>query len=234
MGLREEIAAEKARSVARNKRYKKPLHSEMNMEAVWSFCSEATEAAAEVAYTMQNDDVFVEALGGDEEEAEAFRAAFGTLETDLEQFAEDLEEQWVPECFDIWFAGVSTKNDPMLVGYDGYEGDYFGLDAYEADLARKEARAKLARMTKAELIEAGEQCFRVAQQYMSLKFRMDTLQDGIDLVRGINNGLIEGINKINQAYDAMERERTDVVWDKGREREFDRLTAMLPAECWLR
>ena len=52
----------------------------------------------------------------------------------------------MPECSDDFFAGISGDGGGML-GFDEFEGDYFGLDAgYESRIACEEAEKRLIRL----------------------------------------------------------------------------------------
>lgn len=86
-------------------------------------------------YTDSDDgnDSLINALDGDEDEACEFKMMFADLCAECEQMSEDLNEEWVPECFDIFFVAAGAGEDyGGLLGYDSYEGDYFGLNCTDA------------------------------------------------------------------------------------------------------
>lgn len=215
---------------ARNKRYKKPICKNINMDEINRFCWEAMEASSDVAYAAENKDVFVDAMGGDEEEAFEFRMAFTDLEVDVERFQNDLQETWIPECFDLFFAGVGGDGGGWL-GYDAYEEDYMSLDGFEVEAAQREAIKQLARLTKAELLEAAGKCLRIVTAYIALKSRYEDLQAGLNIIRGVNSGLLAVIKQINALYDADMAD--GLKWGK-HQQEFNRLVGQLPDECWVR
>lgn len=84
---------------------------------------------------------------------------------------EDLEEKWVPECFDILFiaAGVDDAGGGLL-GWDSFEQDYYGISCVES-YAEDEAKKKLKQMTKDNLITAVRQCLKIYHSYSGLRNR---------------------------------------------------------------
>ncbi len=55
-------------------------------------------------YTDSDDgnDSLINALDGDEDEAYEFKMAFADLCAECERMQEDLHEEWIPNCFDIF------------------------------------------------------------------------------------------------------------------------------------
>lgn len=227
------LTLEERKAQARAKRYKKPMLKDLNMEVIREFLWEAGEAASEIAYMETNEEALVDALGGDEEEAFEFRAAFSALSADMEQFASDLDERWIPDCFDDFFCGIGGDGGVML-GYDEMDNDYFGFDSpWEEELARIEAGKRLMRMTKAELIDAAGTCLRVALSYVALRSRYEDLRGSIDILRAQNEGLFSTFKRLEEIYNIAEREGFN-EWGKATVNEWEQLISILPAECWLR
>lgn len=222
---------EARREKARNRRYKKAIAKDLNLETINAFLYETRNEVEEIGYTVENDDVFVDALGGDEDEAFEFRQAFSMLASDIEAFQDDLSEQWVPDCFDTFFAATSGSE---LLGYDEMEQDYFGFDGqFMASAAQREAEKRLIRLAKHELIDAAGQCLRIAVAYLGIRSRWEDLSASLDLLRGVNNGLLSSIKRIEELY-ALANKYGIGMWDNKTEHEFDALVATLPEECWLR
>ena len=182
-------------------------------------------------YWCENDgeSTQLDELIGDEEETYELRMAFSTLEGDCQQMLDDLDNEWVPEFFDDFFGGISPRGS-MMLGFDSYEGDYFGLDdRYERDLAQKECVKRLMAHTKAEIIEAYAICFRVAINYMALSSRYDGLKSYIDILNGTNTGFLAAVKRIEDLYEKI---TADFPRWEDRE-EFDRLCNSMPPEVWL-
>ena len=96
---------------ARNLRYRKPIVKDLNLDRIQEDLWEIQEACEEVRwYTDSEDgsDSLINALAGDEDEAYEFRMAFADLCAECERMRGDLQEEWVPECFDIFFVAVNA------------------------------------------------------------------------------------------------------------------------------
>lgn len=230
MSVKSEKAEELRREKARNLRYKRAIHADLNLESIGNDLMEMYESASDVLYWCEEDgSTQLDELIGDEEETYELRMAFSTLEGDCQQMLEDLENEWVPEFFDDFFGGISPRGS-LMMGYDSYEGDYAGLeDHYESELARKECSKRLMSHTKAEIIDAYSVCFRVAINYIALKSRYDSLKSYIDILNGANTGYLATVKRIEELYD-----RVTVDYPKYEDRvEFDRLCNNMPPEVWL-
>lgn len=230
MSVKSEKAEELRREKARNLRYKKAIHAELNLETITSELYEMCEKASDVLYWCEDDgSTQLDELIGDEEETFELRMAFSTLEGDCQQMLEDLDNEWVPEFFDDFFGAIGPRGS-MMQGYDSYEGDYFGIDdGYESELAQKECAKRLMNHTKAEIIEAYSVCFRIAVNYMGLKSRYDGLKSYIDILNGANTGYLATVKRIEELYDRM-----TVDYPKYEDRvEFDQLCNNMPPEVWL-
>ena len=136
---------------AKNLRYKKPIVKNLNLDYITQDLWDIQETCEDVRwYTDSEDgqDSLINALCGDEDEAYEFKMAFVDLCAECERMFEDLREEWVPECFDIFFVAAGAGNDyGGLFGYDEYEGDYFGISGLES-FAEDEAKKKLKQMLK--------------------------------------------------------------------------------------
>ena len=87
-------------------RYKKPIVRNLNLDFIRQDLWDIQEACEDVHwYTDSEDgnDSLINALDGDEDEAYEFKMAFADLCAECERMFEDLEEEWVPECFNIFF-----------------------------------------------------------------------------------------------------------------------------------
>ena len=231
MSIKSNLAESIRREKARNMRYKKAIHADLNLENIGNELMEMYESASDVLYWCENDgkSTQLDELIGDEEETYELRMAFSTLEGDCQQMLEDLDNEWIPELFDDFFGTISPRGG-LMMGYDSYEGDYFGLsDRYESELAQRECAKRLLNHTKAEIVEAYSICFRIAINYMALKSRYDGLKSYIDILNGANTGYLATIKRIEELYDRMTAD-----YPKYEDRvEFDRLCNNMPPEVWL-
>ncbi len=227
---------ETRKNKAKNLRYKKPIAKDLNLEAIKQDLWDMQEACEEVHwYTDSEDgnDSLVNALLGDEDEAYEFKMAFADLCAECERMSEDLEEEWVPECFDIFFvtAGAGETYGGLL-GFDTYEQDYFGIGGMDS-FAEDEAKKKLKQMTKDDLITAIKQCFKVYQAYIGLRTRYDSLKAAIDILRDQNTGHLQVVKEIERLYEAAQAEQGRYAEYSKEWREFERYTDALPPEAWI-
>ena len=227
---------ETRKNKAKNFRYKKPIAKDLNLEAIKQDLWDMQEACEEVHwYTDSEDgnDSLVNALSGDEDEAYEFRMAFADLCAECERMFEDLEEEWVPDCFDIFFvtAGAGETYGGLL-GFDTYEQDYFGIGCMDS-FAEDEAKKKLKQMTKDDLITAIKQCFKVYQAYIGLRTRYDSLKAAIDILRDQNTGHLQVVKEIERLYEAAQAEQGRYADYSKEWMEFERYTDALPREAWI-
>ncbi len=229
-------AEETKRFKAKQLRWKKPIVRNLNIDFISQGLWDIQEACEDVRwYTDSEDgeDSLINALDGDEDEAYEFKMAFADLCAECERMTEDLNEEWVPECFDIFFVGAGAGSSfGGLLGWDSFEQDYYGLDCTDS-WAEDEAKKKLKKMTKDELISATRQCFKVFQAYIGLRNRYDNLKAAIDILRDQNTGYIQVIKEIERLYEeASEDEYSRQEWSKA-SREWKRYTDALPPEAWI-
>ena len=221
---------------ARNLRFKKPIVKDLNLDKITEGLWEIQGVCEEIRWYTDSDDgedSLINALDGEEDEAYEFKMAFADLCAECERMQGDLQEEWVPECFDIFFvtSGAGESFGGML-GWDSYEGDYFGIDGMDV-FAEDEARKKLKRLSKDELITAARQCFKVYQAYIGLRNRYDSLKAAIDILRDQNTGFLQIIKEIEKLYEqAAEHQGLYAEYSK-EWKEFKRYTDALPPEAWI-
>ncbi len=164
-------------------RYQKPICKSLNLWSIREDLDDISENCDEIRYfTDYDDETLLNALDGDEDDAQQFRLSFADLSAECEKMREDLEEAYVPECFDTVFVAVGAgDNESGYLGYDSYEQDYFGLDV-PSDWIESEGVKKLKRMTKDEIIECAAACLKVYQAYIGIKYRYDSLKAAFDIL----------------------------------------------------
>lgn len=226
-------AEETKRWKARNLRYKKPIVRNLNIAQIQEDLWEIQEACEDVRwYTDSEDgtDSLINALAGDEDEAYEFKMAFADLCAECERMQDDLQEEWVPECFDILFVAAGADDAyGGLLGWDGYEGDYLGIDV-KSSFAEDEAKKKLMRMTKNDLIAAVRQCLKIYHAYIGLQNRYDSLKAAIDILRDQNTGFLQVVREIERLYEDAadhwsEYSKAAIEWK--------RYIDALPPEAWI-
>lgn len=147
---------------------------------------------------------------------------------------EDLQEEWVPKCFDKFFVMIGAgEGYGGLLGFDTYEQDYFGLDCTDA-FAEDESKKALKQLTKDNLIAAARQCFRVYQSFIALRHRYDCLKAAMDILKDQNTGYLQMVQQINEIYEKAEKESSGFrnLWCK-EVVQLDRFLNNLPQDAWL-
>lgn len=226
-------AEETKRFKAKQLRYKRPIAKNLNLESLTQDLWDIQEACEEVHWYTDSDDgndSLINALAGDEDEAYEFKMSFADLCAECERMIEDLQEEWVPECFDIFFVVAGAED---ILGWDSYEHDYYGISQYESCLAENDSRDRLKRMTKDELIDASRQCFKIYQAYIGLRNRYDSLKAAIDILRDQNTGVLQAVKEIEKLYDAAQERQGNYAEYSKEWKEFERCTDALPPEAWL-
>lgn len=164
------------------------------------------ELISDVQWFVEDEENLVNALAGDEDEAYSFKMAFSDLAAELQQFEEDLEEQWIPECFDDLFPAAGADFFGGFLGYDSYEHDYFGLEPFQYKWAEQEAEKRICRMTKKELLEAVGACLKVYTAYIALQYRYDCLEASLKIIQEKNLEGLKLVKAIEEQYDIAELE----------------------------
>ncbi len=227
---------ETKRFKAMNLRYKKPIVKNLNLETIsqnlWDIRDEC-EGIRWYTDSEDGEDSLINSLDGDEDEAYEFKMAFADLCAECERMFNDLREEWVPECFDIFFVAIGAgAEDGGLLGWDSYEQDYLGISCTDS-FAEDEAKKKLKQMTKDDLIAAARQCFKVYHAYIGLRSRYDSLKAAIDILRDQNTGLMQTVKEIEKLYAAVtEDEWVRKDWSRP-SAEWRRYTDALPQEAWI-
>ena len=112
-------ANEAKRNKAKQFRYKKPIVRDLNLETIREELWDIQEKCEDVSWYLTDEDTLINALDGDEDDAYEFRMMFADLCAECEQMQEDLECEWIPDCFDIFFVATGAGEDyGGLLGYE--------------------------------------------------------------------------------------------------------------------
>lgn len=199
-------------------------------EQIWNM----GELIQDVQWFCEDEDNLVNAMDGDEDEAFQFKMAFSDLAAELESFEEDLNNEYIPDCFDDLFPAVGAVYFGGYLGWDDSEGDYFGIAPYEYGAAEKESEKRICRMTKKELLEAVGACLRVYSAYMALQYRYDCLEASLNILREKNLQVLKLFKAIEEQYEKAEAESDHFKWEYDKEvRNLDRMLDQVPQEYWI-
>lgn len=228
------IAEETRRIKAMNLRYKKPIAKGLNLDDIRNSLCDISEICGDVQYYIGCDDeTLLNALDGDEDDAYEFKMMFSTLSAECEQMQYDLENEYIPEYFDLFFAAVNKSGE--MLGYDTYEQDYYGLGSFECRLANEEVVKKIKVLTKDQLIEALQYCFGIYQAYVSLTYRYDCIKSAMDILRSENTSYLKTIRQIDELYEKAneETEGFRYCWNGSTLKKLDKLLQNMPQEAWI-
>lgn len=210
---------------ARELRYKKPILEQLNYEAITSELWDIQSKCDELMYMENVDrDAILDALDGDEDDAEEYRMAFADISADCERLIDAMSENNVEENFDT-FLVTANGGFYRTVGYDSYEADYFLLSGYESEWARSEAAKRLMRLTKQEILDLARKVFGVIAAYTDLMQHYDKLEAVYNLAKGENAELLSAVKRIDEAY-----ERYIETQDMSA---YDDVLCRLPDRAWL-
>lgn len=221
----------KAKATAQRLRYKKSIAKGFNLYDIQNELSELCEECGNIRWCVDgNEDELIEALDGDEEEAFEFRLLFSELSAEAEELYTRLDETYITEYFDTFFAAVA-HGCVKLIGFDTFEDDYFSMASYEQENGKEEAEKRLMRLTKQELIKCARQCFGIATAILNVRYKADYLKASMDVLQSKNHAYLEAIKSIEQLYE----EADNVNWHSWEKsvRRFDETADAMPARVWL-
>lgn len=225
-------AEETKREKARNLRYKKAIVRNINIEQIQEELMDISAECDNVRYYFEtDDDTLLNALDGDEEQEFEFKMMFADLCAECEQMYGDIEESYTPEIFnDLFVAAEGGKYGGGLLGWDSFEGDYYGLDYAEA-FAENESKKRLMRLSKSELIGNVRWALKILFAYIGLRNRYDSLKAALDILKDENTGYLQMMKQIEELYDAAEKDNF-YSW-KDTTIKFEKMLDALPPRAWL-
>ena len=224
-------AEEKKQYKAKQLRYKKPIAREMNLSFIQEEIWNMQEVISDVQWFVDDHESLTNALDGDEDDAYEFRMAFSDLACELERFQEDLENEYVPDCFDDLFPAAGADEFGGYLGFDAYEDDYYGLAPYEYKWAEESAEKRICRMTKKELLEAVGACLKVYSAYIALRYRYDCLEASLEIIQGKNLERLQLVKAIEEQYMKAQEHFKD-KWHADVQK-YDRMLQNVPQEYWI-
>lgn len=234
MTEKQRIADEKKREKARQLRYKKPIVRDLNLWQIKEELDEISEECDNVRYFWETDDeTLLNAMDGDEDEAYEFKMMFADLCAECDQMREDLEDAYVPDCFDILFVAAGAGEfGGGYFGWDTYEQDYYGIDCTD-DFIKGEGAQQLKRMTKDQIIECTHDCLKILYAYIGIRYRYDSLKAAFDILRDANTGRLKLIRKIDELYSEAEEESYGFKWNTEKVKQLNAMFEALPQETWI-
>lgn len=228
---KDEMKKEKAKKL----RFTRPLVKNLNLDTIRSELWDIQEECDNVAFYIDTDnDTLINALEGDEDEAYEFKMAFSDLCAECDQMLSDLDDTYIPENFDTLLTAIGAgEYGGGYLGWDEYEGDYFGLDIGN-EYIEKEAAKKVKQYTKDQLIQFYTASLKIIYAYVGLRYRYDSLKAAIDILKEQNTGVLKVVREIEQLYDKAEKDSLGFryQWEDS-VRDLENRFKALPQEAWL-
>ena len=230
---------EAKRLAAEQLRYKKPALMDMDYGLMIDKLTEIQDDCIDIHDMVEDDEILLAALDGDEEEAFEFKLAFSDIEGDCEKLIDAISEhsryrdpdEVEQEYNDCTVTLVGDIYD--IVGYDSYEEDYYQLTSYVREYAQEEAGKRLMRKTKAEMLNIIGFNMRLFLGYYELKQRYEHLKATIEIVKGSNQTLIDQLREIDKAYERANNASLGFRLSCDEERALDRLLERIPEKFWV-
>ena len=243
-------AAEARAERAKKLRYKRPACKSLNWNGIREDLSEMIDDIGDAQWMCGAYDTLSETFGDDEESLTfEFQVAFSALQSDIERMYGDMdslqsaqefyfyaresdEYDDPPQLFDMFFPAIDYTDD--IIGYDIEEHDYYGLEPGIDDYARKQARERLKRLTKDQLIDMAGLCMEIARQYMSLRARYDGLNASINILKGRHDEMLTVVKSIEELYDLAEKETDGFSHTISKNlRHLDSALSQMPDRLWV-
>lgn len=219
---------------AKQLRYKKPIAREMNLDYIRNAVWEMGDIISDVQWFVEDEANLVNALNGDEDDAWEFKMAFADLAAEIEEFENDLDNEYIPDCFDDLFPAAGADFFGGFLGYDSYEHDYYGLQPYEYRWSQDEAEKRICRMTKKELLEAIGACLKVYSAFVALQYRYDCLEASLKIIQGKNLDGLKLVKAIEEQYEIAEESSEHFKYKYNAEvYKLDKMLDQVPQEYWL-
>lgn len=216
-------------------RCRKPIVKTANLETIKYELYDMQSICYDVAYYTDNADGtgrMLEDMLGDEGETEEFKVCFGSLVADIERMLEEIESEYVPECFDELFvaAGLGNSNEyGGIFGWDEEKSDYMPVSMSYIYDAEQIAEKRIMRLSKKEMLQTTTHCLMIFTNYISIRTRFNELKGTMDLICGCNSGHTRTVKAIEELYEEAEK---DGKWSAASTK-WNTITELLPQECWI-
>lgn len=214
---------------SRKMRWRKPALADLNYWAIDDKLTEICNECGDIRWTVQDDDMLINALDGNEEEAFEFKMLFSDLESEAYELSEQLSETFrfeedKEQKFDDCTVAL-IGNRFRVLGYDTVEEDYFSLTSYEGELAASSAGKRMMRLTKKEMLSDIGQCLGIILSFHNVEMKYEYLKATFDILRDKNVSIIQIIKDINTTYESANEVKFH-EWESST-KEFDKLIATL-------
>lgn len=162
--------------------------------------------------------------GGDEGYYQEYKEQFDELSVGAFSLLDALEEYDVAENWDDMTVALLGYQE-MVLGYDAVETDYFAMaNPYFEDLAVEEAKTRLMRLTKSELIRIFRSVMSVLVMFFDIKAAHDCLTSIVQELNERSAIFARKDEEINRLYEDLTGRNAE---------QFDAIVSRLPQRMWV-
>ena len=162
--------------------------------------------------------------GGDEGYYQEYKEQFDELSAAAFSLLDALEEYDVAENWDDMTVALLGYQE-MVLGYDAVETDYFAMaNPYFEDLAVEEAKTRLMRLTKSELIRIFRSVMSVLVMFFDIKAAHDCLTSIVQELNERSAIFARKDEEINRLYEDLTGRNAE---------QFDAIVSSLPQRMWV-
>ena len=144
---------------------------------------------------------------------------------------------------DCTVALVGKRYNFGVNGYDVYERDVFGLGENSGEYAAEEAKKRLMRLTKKDMVDLIGESVSIMLRFQAFYVRYQLMTQTFERIRGMNLETLNLMKEINEQYEALAAELEDnrrhgIRYIYGTKasaaaRRFDSLLEKLPDRFWV-
>ena len=162
--------------------------------------------------------------GGDKGYYQEYKEQFDELSAGAFALLDALEEYDVAENWDDMTVALLGYRETVL-GYDAVETDYFAMaNPYFEDLAVEEAKTRLMRLTKSELIRIFRSVMSVLVMFFDIKAAHDCLTSIVQELNERSAIFARKDEEINRLYENLTGRNAE---------QFDAIVSRLPQRMWV-
>lgn len=162
--------------------------------------------------------------GEDEGYYQEYKEQFDELSVGAFSLLDALEEYDVAENWDDMTVALLGYQE-MVLGYDAVETDYFAMaNPYFEDLAVEEAKTRLMRLTKSELIRIFRSVMSVLVMFFDIKAAHDCLTSIVQELNERSAIFARKDEEINRLYEDLTGRNAE---------QFDAIVSRLPQRMWV-
>ena len=125
-----------------------------------------------------------------------------------------------------------------MSGFDFYERDFFPLGDYDEYAATEEAKKRLKRLTKNQILDLVGSSVAILLTFNDFRISYERLMATYEILTGTNRATMEAIAQIDKLYDTMIAAKSKPQWKRSNKENFDlyrfeQVLQSLPPRMWV-